>query len=83
MKKLLKWTAIAFASVFGLGLGRVAADHVNQGIPLSATWATQKVRIWISDLVTFAGGLIAAVVSTKLSAKLHFFGKGGGVSITK
>lgn len=83
MKKLLKWTAIAFASVFGLGLGRSTADHVNKNIPLSATWATQRVRIWISDLVTFAVGLIAAVAATKITGKVSFFGKGGGVSVTK
>jgi hypothetical protein len=83
IKKLLKWTVIAFASVFGLGLGRTTADHVNQGIPLSATWATQKVRVWITDLTTFAVGLVAAVLATKITGKVAFFGKGGGVTISK
>ncbi len=82
IKKLLKWSVIAFAAVFGLGLGRNGADHVNQAIPLSATWATQRVRVWISDLVTFIGGLSLSVLATKITNHVKFFGK-GGVTITK
>lgn len=83
MKKLLKWAVVAVASVFGLGMGRLAAQSVNQHIPLTATWATQAVRVWISDAVTFGVALVGAVVATKITGKISFFGKGGGVTIAK
>jgi hypothetical protein len=41
------------------------------------------VRIWISDLTIFATALVASVLATKITNKVHFFGKGGGVTVTK